>query len=806
MNDGSKADPGRTVEGRLDPLVAGMLERYLRSSEQRDTLEGRADRAEHNNRNKSLFFASMAHDLRTPLNSIIGFSEMLADQLLGPLGMPKYVEYAGDIRASSLHLLRLIDDLLDLSKLEAGRLDVHTEPMDVRRLLVDLNRTLAPVALTAGNTLAVATDGDMGRLVTDPVRSKQVLINLLGNAIKFTPQGGRIDLGFSHRAREGSDWAVFTVSDTGIGLTAEQLDKVFNEYEQADPMTAENYGGTGLGLHISRRLAAMLGGFLEAESKPGAGSEFRLFLPLDMLAAGGGAVALDGARRLTIALDRPVTCIDPHFHSQDSNMIVGGHVFDTLVAYDAHFRLQPGLATDWRQVDEVTWEFSLRQGVSFHDGSPFDATDVVATFDRLREIPDRDGLYNIDTHGIRSVRAPNSRTVEVTTEGGYPDLPRNFVRMPIMRANDAWSLGGPISQPSQLVGTGPYRIADWDSRSMVILHANRRYWGRPPLWREVALRWYGGAEATLDAFWRKEVDVLSTTQPEVMHALRGEPDLAVSDSFSNRLTYIQFDLARQTTPFVRDRQGRPLDRNPFLDPRVRKAVSLAMDRRFLADVVLEGLGTPAGQLMPEGYIGHDPSIDGELAHDLARARGLLEEAGYKDGFAVTLHGPASCLLNGRMLFRAASEMLMMIGIEARFEVLPTDDFYVQATRGMFSIWLATWIGWVGEASYSVNGLLASRDSVRGSGRANRGGYVNERIDQLLAQANALPESGGREALLRQATRLGLKDLPLVPLIHRKAAWVTRAHIRHHGEWDGLPIAVKLTVKDAAASPQSLAAS
>jgi len=236
--------------------------------------------AEARNRSKSQFLANMSHELRTPLNAIIGYSEMLEEDAQAA-GQQTAVEDLKKIQGAGKHLLSLINEILDLSKIEAGRMDLHIEPFDIRSLVEDVTATIQSLAAKNRNQFIVECDDAIGEMQADVTKLRQTLFNLIGNACKFT-EDGRIILQVELGRRDGQDGVLFRVSDTGIGMTAEQMEKVFEPFVQADTSTTRKYGGTGLGLAISRRFCQMMGGDIHVESVSGEGSSFMVWLPAEV--------------------------------------------------------------------------------------------------------------------------------------------------------------------------------------------------------------------------------------------------------------------------------------------------------------------------------------------------------------------------------------------------------------------------------------------------------------------------------------------------------------------------------------------
>jgi signal transduction histidine kinase len=237
--------------------------------------ESAKQRAEAANISKSQFLANMSHELRTPLNAIIGFSDMMQSQLLGPIGSARYLDYARDIHASGTHLLSLINDVLDMSKIEAGRYTIHPEPLDAAEMLRACARLVRVRASEAGVSLGLGVAQELP-LQADARALKQILLNLLTNAIKFTPAGGSVNLS----AGRENDGIVFRVSDTGIGIPAEDLPRIGRRFEQVDNALTRKGEGTGLGLALCRALVDLHGGTFDIESTVGIGTTVAVWLPL----------------------------------------------------------------------------------------------------------------------------------------------------------------------------------------------------------------------------------------------------------------------------------------------------------------------------------------------------------------------------------------------------------------------------------------------------------------------------------------------------------------------------------------------
>ncbi|WP_455204235.1 ATP-binding response regulator, partial [Kaarinaea lacus] len=273
----------KQVWNAIDQLLRRLAQRDREIKAEHETAQKALEqkiKAEAASRAKSQFLANMSHELRTPLNAIIGYSEMLQEEMVAS-NDSHIIEDLQKINTAGANLLSLINDVLDLSKVEAGKMHLYIEEIKVNQLINEVVATIKPMADKNHNRLVIDCPEGMGSVAVDVGKLRQTLLNLLSNAVKFTYNG---DIALSV-AREDDDdlrWIVFSVKDTGIGMTEDQLNKVFGAFSQADASSTREYGGTGLGLTISRSLARLMGGDIYADSQPGEGSLFTLRLPVDL--------------------------------------------------------------------------------------------------------------------------------------------------------------------------------------------------------------------------------------------------------------------------------------------------------------------------------------------------------------------------------------------------------------------------------------------------------------------------------------------------------------------------------------------
>ena len=508
-----------------------------------------------------------------------------------------------------------------------------------------------------------------------------------------------------------------------------------------------------------------------------------------MLAAGVARSA-----DLSVGLQTDLLSLDPHHRYRTTDIAFHRNIYEALVSTDE--RQQPtkdGLAQDWKLVDDTTWEFKLRKGVKFHDGSDFTADDVVASLNRIPKAETTGGFTPFISQ-IAGTEIVDPHTIRIKTKGPGPtlllDISIVFI-IPKKIAETASLDPSDFNSGKAVIGTGPYKFVSWQKGDRVVLDRNPNYWGKKPEWDKVTSRIIGNDAARVAALLSGDVDVIERVPTTEVASFKKNPKLAVHQSISNRVMYLYVDH-RDSTPFVTDNQGKPLAKNPLQDVRVREAISKAIDRKAIVDKVMENLAIQAGQVLPDGFFGVSPKLKPEK-FDPKRAQALLKEAGYPEGFKLTLHGPNNRYVNDAKVALAVAQMLTRVGIKTEVDTMPANVFFKRASNLEFSVNLQGW-GATGEASAVLRPVLVTYDKEKGLGAFNISRYSNPKVDALVAQAVTTMDDKKRGDLLAQATEIAIKEYGVIPLHYQLAIWATKAGLNYAARADEMMIASSVTTK------------
>lgn len=505
-------------------------------------------------------------------------------------------------------------------------------------------------------------------------------------------------------------------------------------------------------------------------------------LVVALLLAAGAALASARTLRLASAFDP--NSLDPHSLALLYQTRVVTQIYEGLVNRDRDFALEPSLAVSWEPLDGAKrWRFRLRPNVKFHDGTPFTADDAVFSIGRaLAKTSQRANQLR----GITAVRKVDALTIDIVLSAPDAVLPQKLWLVAMM--SKAWAEKHHVLLPQDYNarqetyavrnanGTGPYRLKSYEPDRRLVLVANPAWWGRGGkdvgnLIGNVSEAIYTviQSDATrLAALASNEVDFVIDPPFQDVARLRQDPKLKLAQITDIGTQYLGFDQARGELEYA-DVKGR----NPFKDARVRRAVYQAIDVDAIVAKVLRGLAKPTGSHVSQAVEGHVPEFEKRLPYDPAAARALLKEAGYPDGFGVTL----DCV---NVTYRAAvcqaiAAMLAQVGIRVTFQPSPSATFFPKLTQATTSFFEFGWTPGT-DAWTTLNNLVHTFDGA-GSGAFNAGRYSNPQLDRLIDAIQIEPDLAKRNRMVGDALKILRDDLPLIPLYRRVLTWAARPDIR-----------------------------
>jgi peptide/nickel transport system substrate-binding protein len=490
------------------------------------------------------------------------------------------------------------------------------------------------------------------------------------------------------------------------------------------------------------------------------------------------------AQTLTIGIGGSPTSLDPHFYNASPNISLTMHLFDRLVEQDAQARIQPALAESWRPVSETAWEFKLRAGVKWHDGRDFTADDVVFTIERAPNVPNSPGGFGGFVRAIQRVEVVDPLTIRFHTAAPHPLLPTELASIQIISRHAGTGAGTEEYNAGRAaIGTGPYRLVSYRSGDRTEFVRNVAYWRGAEPWARVSYRFMPNDASRTAALLAGDVDLIDQVPSNDLARLRRDGRVTISEIQGLRLIYMVPDYSRTENPvFVTDNDGRPLPRNPFQDPRVRRAMSISIDREALAERVMEGTAKPTGQWLPPGSYSYNPDVVAPRP-DPEGARRLLAEAGYPNGFRITLTTPNDRYPNDARTAQAVAQMWTRIGVRTAVEALPWASYSTRASRQEFNMRLVGWGSVTGEASYMLVNIFGTFDRERRRGASNSSRHSNPALDALVERATATLDDAAREKLLQEAVAMVDRETSMIPLFQLVNFWATRRGITYEARMD-----------------------
>ncbi len=493
------------------------------------------------------------------------------------------------------------------------------------------------------------------------------------------------------------------------------------------------------------------------------------------------AAPMAQATDLRIAVRTDVSSIDPHFHVYAPNSAITHHIFETLVNTDPRGRIVPALAESWRMPSDTVWEFTLRPNLTFHDGSPLTAADVAFTFARAPNVPNSPSSFGQYTKLIERTDVVDARTIRIHTKGPAPTLMVDLANIGIIpKANE----GLPTSDYNNgkaAIGAGPYKFVSWQPGDRLELVRNPAYWGGAEPWDKVTFKPIANDGARTAAILSGDVDAIDGVPAEDRARLAGSPSLAMWECDAFRIIYIVMDSARDASPGIADLAGKPMARNPLKDARVRRALSMAINRQVLVDRLLNGQAHAAGQYVPPDVAGASPNLK-PLPFDADGAKRLLQEAGWGDGFSIVLASSNDRFPKDAQVAQAVGQMFARIGIKTEVQPMPASILFSRGSKLEFSVMLSGWVG-NGEASSPMVALMATYDPKTGMGPSNRGRWSNAAFDAALGSALTTLDEAKRNEFYAKAAEIAVGDMGVIPVYFTVNSWATKKGITYAARGD-----------------------
>ncbi|MEG0974127.1 MAG: ABC transporter substrate-binding protein [Comamonas sp.] len=521
------------------------------------------------------------------------------------------------------------------------------------------------------------------------------------------------------------------------------------------------------------------------------------------LAAPAGIVA---AQSLTIGLASEPTAADPHYHKVTTNDSFSAHIYESLINRNAKMELIPGLAESWKPLDDNTWELKLRKGVKFSNGEPFTSKDVLFTMCRvLNNETNVSRSYMEPMQNFSDVQTPDDYTVIIKSERPIPTMPNELARsLPIIWSGIAkfdklkfapkegcgvtspWPTVADFNTGKLSIGTGPYKLKSYVKGTGIEMERNDAYWGTKPHWKTVKMVPVPNAGPRLTGLMSGDYDVIESPAARDLPRIKEDKKLDFTATPSTRLVFFQPDSGRAQSPFVKAADGK----NPLQDLRVRKAISMAIDRKAIVQRLMDGQATVANQYMPTGMFG---SLDkpAEIKFDPEAAKKLLAEAGYANGFELTLTTTNDRYINDGQIAQAVAQYLTRIGIKTAVDAQAAAIYFPKRAKREFSFAIGGWPSENGEASGLFQYWVASTNKEQGLGTSNYGGFSSADFDKVFVPAMSIMDAEKRKAEYQKATQIALDNVPLIPLHFESSLWAFKKGLSYEGRRDQYTLAMSV---------------
>jgi peptide/nickel transport system substrate-binding protein len=486
------------------------------------------------------------------------------------------------------------------------------------------------------------------------------------------------------------------------------------------------------------------------------------------------------AKTLRWASQGDILTFDPMAQNESLNNTFSDYVYEGLVRYNKQFVPEPALATSWTRVSPTQWRFTLRQNVKFHDGSPLTADDVVFSFERVLKPSSNMKVY---AQGIKETRKVDDKTIEIITDGPNPVLLRGLVDVKIM--SRAWSTKNNVVNPQNYAqkeesfaarntnGTGPYMLKSREADVRTVLVANPNYWDKmegnvteivyTPIKQD-------GTRAA--ALLSGEIDLVLDPPTQDIPRLRQNQQIKIADGTETRIIFFGFDQWRDESPYTNVK-----GKNPFKDKRVRQALYQAIDIDAIRRSTMRGLAVPTGSMIAPQVNGYFAEFEKRMPFDQAAAKKLLADAGYPNGFEVTLDCPNNRYINDEEICQAVTAMWAKIGMNVKLNAMPRATYFQKIQKFDTSLYLLGWATATFDGLYTLQSLIRSVDPKGGAdGNFNLGKYSNAKADALIDQVKTEIDDAKRNQMMRESQRIHFDDVGHIPLHQQVIPWAMRTNV------------------------------
>ncbi len=478
------------------------------------------------------------------------------------------------------------------------------------------------------------------------------------------------------------------------------------------------------------------------------------------------------AQTVRIANQGDALSMDPHSLNESLQLSVTNNVYEGLVGRNKDLSLAPALATSWRQTSPTVWRFELRKGVQFHDGKPFTADDVLFSFARTQVEGSDMKSY---TNDVKEVRKVNDHAVEIETKAPFPILPDVISLVFIM--SKKWAEDNQATRPVdrrkgvenaasfRANGTGPFRLRERQPNVRTTFVRNGNYWGKiDGNVQEVVFTPIGNDATRVAALLSGEVDVMEPVPVQDIDRVNGSANAKAMVGPELRTIFLGMDQSRNELLYSSVK-----GKNPFKDKRVRQAFYQAIDIEGIQKTVMRGASRPTALMVGPGINGFDAGLNKRLAYDPEGAKKLLADAGYPNGFEVTMNCPNDRYVNDARICQTVAANLSRIGVKINLAAETKGTYFPKILRRDTSFYMLGWTPGTYDAHNALNALMACPDD-KGTGQFNLGSYCNQKVDQLTRAIQSETDKAKRTAMIKEAFEVHAADVGHLPLHQQSLAW------------------------------------